>query len=78
MHASEFSSHEISFYNYWTFLKTGIKLRNLPPAHSCGAVTFSGLCGSLSIFKIVELLLCSGGLAIYDRDGQQLFRVPLT
>ena len=30
-------------YNYWAFLKTGINLRNLPPAHSRGAVTFSGL-----------------------------------
>ena len=26
------------------FLKTGINLRNLPSAHSRGAVTFSGLC----------------------------------
>ena len=43
LHASEFSSHEISFYNYWAFLKTGINLQNLPPAHSRGAATFSGL-----------------------------------
>ena len=43
MHASEFSSHDISFYTYWAFLKTGLNVRNLPPAHSRGAVTFSGL-----------------------------------
>ena len=43
LHASEFSSHDISFNNYWALLKTGINLRKLPPAHSRGAVTFSGL-----------------------------------
>ena len=43
LHASEFSSHDISFNDYWAFLKTGINLRKLPPAQSRGAVTFSGL-----------------------------------
>ena len=48
LHASEFSSHEISFKNYRPFLKTGINLRRLPPAHSRGAVSFSGLCFNIS------------------------------
>ena len=43
LHASKFSSNEIFHKITSVFLKTGINLRNLPPAHSRGAVTFSGL-----------------------------------
>ena len=48
LHASELSSSEIFLYNYCAFLKTGTILINLLPAHSRGAVTFSGLCGHAS------------------------------
>ena len=44
LHASQFSSREIFYKITSAFLKTGANLRNLPPAHSRGAVTFSGLC----------------------------------
>ena len=43
LHASQFSSGEIFYKITTAFLKTGINLRNIPPAHSRGAVTFSGL-----------------------------------
>ena len=33
---------------------------------------------SLSMFKIFQLLLCSGGLAISGWGGQQLVSAPLT
>ena len=42
--ASQFSSSEIFYKITSGFLKTGINLRSLPPAHSRGAVTFCGLC----------------------------------
>ena len=48
LHASQFSSSEIFYKITSAFLKTGINLRNLPPAHSRGAVTFSGLCCPIS------------------------------
>ena len=44
LQASQFSSSETFYKIASAFLKTGINLRNLPPAHSRGAVTFSGLC----------------------------------
>jgi len=37
------------FVNCWAFLITGIYLRNLPPAHSGRAVTFSGPCPPLNL-----------------------------
>ena len=43
LHASQFSSSEIFYKTTSAFLKTGINLRNLPPAHSRGAVSFSVL-----------------------------------
>ena len=46
------------------FLKTGINLRNLPPAHSRGAVTFSGFCLQIEIelLKILSSLLSNDDL----------------
>ena len=46
LHASQFSSREIFYEITSVFLKTGMNLRNLPPAHSRGAVTVSELCFS--------------------------------
>ena len=40
--------------------------------------SISLLYGSLSIFNTFQLLLCSSGLAISARGGQQLVSVPLT
>ena len=43
LHESQFSSSDIFCKITGAFLKTCINLRSLPPAHSRGAVTFSGL-----------------------------------
>ena len=65
LHPSQFSSSEIFYKITSAFLKTGINLRNLPPAHSRGAVTFSGLCNVVyeDMIEMVEndvgKLVCS-------------------
>ena len=57
LHASQFSSGEIFYKITSAFLKTGINLRNLPPAHSRGAVTFPGLCcQAIVTYSIVHTL----------------------
>ena len=48
LHASQLSSSEIFYKITSASLETGINLRNLPPAHSRGAVTFSVLRHGLS------------------------------
>ena len=68
LHASQFSSSEIFYEITSAFLKTGINLRNLSPAHSRGAVTFSGLCCILR--SMIDLGLQTGMLnkvnALFD------------
>ena len=64
LHASQFSSSEIFYKITSAFLKTGINLRNLPPAHSRGAVTFSGLWPKNYCGGVAEAKWVSGGLPI--------------
>ena len=73
MHASEFSSHDISFYNYWAFLKTRINLRNLPPAHSRGAMTFSGLGSKYIYVHHSQTETCSNECSLYSGTLEHFF-----